>query len=94
MAGGRHLRSSVDQDIMIPLLARLLDTPTLPQLVVSLTPVGSYPEVMELRDSGEFMSAIASAGAYITASKHNAKGAKERLRHENERLLAPGPVLV
>lgn len=83
---------SVDHKTMIPLLARLFDSPTLPQLVVSLESLGSYTEVMQLRDSGDFAAAIAASGASIAETTLRKKGSKERQREENERLLKPRPI--
>ena len=77
---------------MIPLLARLFDSPTLPQLVISLDPLGSYNEIMQLRDSGDFAAAIAASGASIAETTYRKKGSKERQRVENERLLKPNPI--
>lgn len=71
-----------DHRTFIPLVARILGTDELPQLVLDGKPVGSYHEILELREKGEFASVLEDQGLLVTDAKKKKKGIKERERLE------------
>lgn len=83
-----------DQSTFIPLMARLLGTPELPQLLLQGKSLGSYHDVLALRDAGTFRSTLEASGAVsVRDAKKKKKGVKERERIENERVLGPAPIV-
>lgn len=83
-----------DAETLIPLLARLLGSPQLPQLVLGGTAAGSYKEAQKALDDKTFKQWIARSGADITEKKikKKPKYAKMAERAENERVLGPRPI--
>ncbi|WVQ78343.1 hypothetical protein IAT38_000428 [Cryptococcus sp. DSM 104549] len=83
-----------DHKVFTPLLARLLDTAELPQLLLQGKPLGSYAEVMALREAGTLREKLEEGGAVsVKVVKKKKKGVKERERIENERVLGPAPII-
>jgi hypothetical protein len=82
-----------DTSIFLPILARLLGTSALPQLLLQGKSLGSYHEVLEMRDSGSLGATLEASGAVsVRDAKKKKKGVKERERIENERILGPAPI--
>lgn len=71
-----------DHRTFIPLLARLLDSEQLPQLVLKGHSLGSYHEVLSLQDKGELTTALEQGGLVVREQKKKKKGVKERERIE------------
>ncbi|KAK8869737.1 hypothetical protein IAR55_000305 [Kwoniella newhampshirensis] len=83
-----------DHSIFIPVLARLLGTTDLPQLLLQGEALGSYHEVLKLRETGTLQSTLEESGAVtVREIKKKKKGVKERERLENERILGPAPIV-
>jgi hypothetical protein len=83
-----------DHLLFIPLLARIFGSDELPQLTLAGESLGSYHDVLELRDSGKLRTALEASGhVSIRDIKKKKKGAKERERLDNERVLAPKPII-
>lgn len=83
-----------DHLLITPLLARLFGTDELPQLVLAGSSLGSYHDILELRDAGKLRSTLEASGLVsIRDIKKKKKGAKERERLDNERVLAPKPIV-
>jgi hypothetical protein len=83
-----------DHLLFIPLISRLLGTTELPQLLLQGKSVGSYHEVLEMRDKGTFRETLESSGAVtVRDAKKKKKGVKEEQRVENERILGPNPII-
>jgi hypothetical protein len=82
-----------DHLLFTPLLARLFDSPELPQLALAGESLGSYHEILDLKDSGKLRSTLEASGLVsIREIKKKKKGSKERERLDNERVLAPKPI--
>jgi hypothetical protein len=82
-----------DASIFLPIIARLLDSSELPQLLLSGERLGSYHEVLELRESGKLVSTLEASGMVsVKDAKKKKKGVRERERMENERILGPAPI--
>lgn len=71
-----------DQSVFIPLLARLLDTEELPQLLLKGTSLGSYHDILALQDKGELAATLEAGGLVVRDQKKKKKGVKERERIE------------
>nr|XP_031862726.1 uncharacterized protein CI109_001738 [Kwoniella shandongensis]KAA5529798.1 hypothetical protein CI109_001738 [Kwoniella shandongensis] len=83
-----------DHSIFIPVLSRLLDTTDLPQLVLQGEPLGSYHDILDLREKGILQSTLEASGAMsVSQIKKKKKGGKEKERIENERILGPAPIV-
>ncbi|WVF72210.1 hypothetical protein IAT40_007022 [Kwoniella sp. CBS 6097] len=83
-----------DHSIMIPLLARLLGTSELPQLLLQGKSLGSYHDILDLRDQGVLKETFEGSGAVsMRQLKKKNKGLKEKERIENERILGPAPIV-
>ncbi|ORY27169.1 hypothetical protein BCR39DRAFT_538708 [Naematelia encephala] len=83
-----------DHGVFIPLLQRLLGTRELPQLLLQGHSLGSYHEVLEMREKGTLRQVLESSGAVsVRDAKKKKKGVRERERIENERILGPAPIL-
>jgi len=83
-----------DHATFIPLIARLIGTTELPQLLLQGKSLGSYHDVLALRDAGTARSTIEASGVVsMRDAKKKKKGAKERERIENERILGPAPIV-
>ncbi|WVQ98786.1 hypothetical protein IAU59_005917 [Kwoniella sp. CBS 9459] len=83
-----------DHSTMIPLLARLLGTSELPQLLLQGKSLGSYHDLLDLRDQGMLTEAFEESGAVsMRQLKKKKKGLKEKERIENERILGPAPII-
>lgn len=70
-----------DHEIFIPLLARLLGSDELPQLVLRGKSLGSYHDLLDMRDSGDLSGLLENGGLVVRDRKHK-KGTKEQERHE------------
>lgn len=83
-----------DAETLIPLLARLLGSSQLPQLVLGGNAAGSYKEAQQAVEDKTFKQLIARSGADITEKKlkKKPKYAKMAERAENERVLGPRPI--
>lgn len=82
-----------DHLLFIPLLARLFGDDELPQLALAGESLGTYHDVLEMRDSGKLRTALEASGLVsIRDIKKKKKGSKERERLDNERVLAPKPI--
>lgn len=84
-----------DHLLMTPLLARLFGGNTdLPQMTLAGESLGSYHDILEMKDSGKLRSTLEASGLVsIREIKKVKKGAKERERLDNERVLAPKPII-
>ena len=85
----------LDHHTFIPLMARLLGSSELPQLLLNGESLGSYHEVLDMRDAGKFRTTLEASGA-VSVQLRDAKkrkGVKERERIENERILGPAPIV-
>lgn len=82
-----------DRDIFIPVLQRLLDTTTLPQLLLNGRSLGTYRDIREMREDGTLKETLEAGGVAVTRRKAKAKRPKEKERLENERVLGPAPVV-
>ncbi|WVW83025.1 hypothetical protein I302_105041 [Kwoniella bestiolae CBS 10118] len=86
-----------DHQIFIPLLSRLLSTSEedLPQLVLKGNSLGSYHDILSLRDRGELKEIFENSGSIQIREnqKKKRKGLKEKERIENERILKPAPIV-
>lgn len=66
----------------------------LPQLTLAGQSLGSYHDILELQDAGKLRSTLEASGLVnIRDIKKIKKGAKERERLDNERVLAPKPIV-
>lgn len=82
-----------DHLIFMPLVSRLLGTQSLPQLVLEGKTLGSYHEILAMKEQGTLRKTLESTGAVaVTEIKKKKKGVKERERLENERILGPAPI--
>ena len=82
-----------DHATFIPLLARLLGTAELPQLLLQGKSLGSYHQILALRDDGTFSHTLELSGAVsVRDALKKKKGSKEKERIENERILGPAPI--
>ncbi|WWC89983.1 uncharacterized protein L201_004913 [Kwoniella dendrophila CBS 6074] len=86
-----------DSEIIIPLFSRLLDLgdkDELPQLVLQGKSLGSYHDILNLRDQGKLIEMF-EENEHISISqlKKKKKGLKEKERIENERILKPAPIV-
>ena len=70
-----------DHSVFVPLLARLLGTDQLPQLVLRGKIVGSYHELLGMQDSGELSGVLKERGLIVSSEKSK-KGIKEKERYE------------
>ena len=83
-----------DHLLFIPLLARLFGNSDLPQLTLAGDVIGSYHDVLEMKDAGTLRTKLEASGLVrIREIKKVKKGAKERERLDNERVLAPKPIV-
>jgi hypothetical protein len=83
-----------DHLLFIPLLSRLLNTTELPQLLVQGKSLGSYHDILEMKDKGTFRKTLEASGAVtVRDAKKKKKGIKEAQRMENERILGPKPIV-
>jgi hypothetical protein len=83
-----------DHLLFIPLLARLFGNSDLPQLTLAGDLVGSYHDVLEMKDAGTLRTKLEASGLVrIREIKKVKKGARERERLDNERVLAPKPII-
>lgn len=82
-----------DNEMLSPLLARLLGTKELPLLTLFGKSLGSYHDVLDLREKGELKAVLEEGGMSVKAAKKNKKTKKEREREENERILGPRPIV-
>ncbi|OCF41296.1 hypothetical protein I317_04867 [Kwoniella heveanensis CBS 569] len=83
-----------DHSTIIPLLARLIGTTELPQLLLQGKSIGSYHDILDLRDQGLLRETIEESGAVsMRQLKKKKKGLKEKERIENERILGPAPIV-
>ena len=83
-----------DHLLFIPLISRLLNTTELPQLLLKGKPLGSYHEILEMKDKGKLVKTLEDSNAIsIRAAKKKKKGVKEAIRLENERILGPQPIV-
>jgi len=71
-----------DHRFFIPLLARLLGTEELPQLVLKGESLGSFYDVMGLQERGQLTTTLEESGLAIQVQKKKKKGVKERERIE------------
>lgn len=83
-----------DHLLFLPVLARLLKTEELPQMLLLGESLGSYHDIIALKESGRLRETLESSGhVSIRDAKKKKKGVKERERLENERILGPEPVI-
>lgn len=83
-----------DHLLFIPLLARLLKTDELPQMLLLGQSLGSYHDILSLKKSGKLRETLENSGhVAIRDVKKKKKGVKERERLENERILGPAPIV-
>lgn len=83
-----------DHTVFSAILARLFGTDELPLLVLNGVSIGSYHKVLELREAGTLKARLeANNSVSVRNAKKKKKGVKERERLENERILAPKPVV-
>jgi hypothetical protein len=82
-----------DNAVLTPILARLLGTNELPLLTLFGKTLGSYHDVLEMREKGEFKSILESGGLSVRDAKKNKKRIKEMQREELERVLGPKPIV-
>lgn len=82
-----------DSGVFAPLLARLLGTNELPQLTLFGKSLGSYHDVLNLREKGKLKSTLEAGGLSVKAAKKNKKRVRETEREENERVLGPRPIV-
>ncbi|WRT67191.1 uncharacterized protein IL334_004157 [Kwoniella shivajii] len=83
-----------DHSTITPLLARLLDTQELPQLVLHGKSLGSYHDVLNLRDEGILREKLEESGSITVKDlKRKKKGSREKERIELERVLKPAPIV-
>lgn len=71
-----------DHRTFIPLLARLLGTEELPQLLLKGESLGSYHDVASLQGTGELAKTLEAGGLVVREQKKKKKGVKERERIE------------
>ena len=71
-----------DHRVFIPLLARVLGNYELPQLLLHGKPLGSYHELVELKEKGKFASILEDGNVLVQNVKKKKKGVKERERIE------------
>jgi hypothetical protein len=83
-----------DHELFIPVLARLLGTDDLPQLLLLGKSLGSYHAIQEMKDSGKLSETLEKSGAVtIRDAVLKKKGVKERERERMERVLGPAPIV-
>lgn len=82
-----------DNSVLSATLARLLGTNELPLLTLFGKNMGSYHDVLGLRDAGELKSVLEAGGLSVKPAKKNKKTVKEKQREENERILGPRPIV-
>ncbi|WWC61062.1 uncharacterized protein I303_103640 [Kwoniella dejecticola CBS 10117] len=84
-----------DHATIIPLFERLLDTSVLPQLVVQGKSLGSYHDILDMRDSGRLIDTLQENESISIQEivKKKKKGIREKERIENERILRPAPIV-
>ncbi|ORX39927.1 hypothetical protein BD324DRAFT_615560 [Kockovaella imperatae] len=80
-----------DHHVFVPLLQRLLDTPDLPQVLIRGQVIGSYHEILAMKDSETLVPTLEGYGLSVRDLKKR-KGVRERERVENERILGPAPI--
>ncbi|MGG6499450.1 UNVERIFIED_CONTAM: hypothetical protein NY603_41675, partial [Bacteroidetes bacterium 56_B9] len=70
------------------ILERIFGTKELPLLVLNGVSVGSYHDVLALREAGTIKSRLEANGSVsVRTVKKKKKGVRERERKENERIL-------
>ncbi|KAI5450082.1 hypothetical protein NCC49_003709 [Naganishia albida] len=85
-----------DEEIILALLQRLLGIKELPVLMLNGQSAGTWPQIQETADNGNFMKLIAtrsSAKIQEKKLKKRPKGVKDAERRENERILKPKPIV-
>ncbi|WVR05185.1 hypothetical protein IAU60_002197 [Kwoniella sp. DSM 27419] len=82
-----------DHATIIPLLARLLSTDELPQMLLLGHSLGSYHDILDLRDAGKLAETLEASGSVSMREVKKKKGIKEKERIENERILGPAPII-
>ena len=83
-----------DHHAFAGILARIFGTKELPLLVLNGVALGSYHDVLALREAGTLKSRLeANGGVSVRVAKKKKKGVKERERKENERILGPKPII-
>lgn len=83
-----------DNAIFGPLLERLIGSHELPQLILAGKSLGSYHDVLAMREKGTLKKTLEMGGSVsVRNAKKKKKGVKERERMENERVLGPKPIV-
>lgn len=84
----------MDYEQMVPLLARLLDTDVLPQVIVNGKAAGGHKDILQLQKDGQVKKYFSNLGIKIKDRKlkKKPKYAKDAERRENERILGPKPI--
>ena len=83
-----------DHLLFIPLISRLLGTSELPQLLLLGESLGSYHDILAMRDEDTFRKTLeASMAVSVRDAKRSKKGNRDRERAELEKLLGPNPIV-
>ncbi|KAJ9108709.1 hypothetical protein QFC21_000029 [Naganishia friedmannii] len=85
-----------DEEVLVGTLQRLLGIKELPVLILNGESAGPWAKIQEVADNGNFMKLIATkshAKIHEKKLKKRPKGVKDAERAENERILAPKPLV-
>jgi hypothetical protein len=84
-----------DAETLVPLLARLLDTDEMPQVIVMGEAAGGHKQLGQLQESGGVKEYFAGLGVEMKDKKMKKKPKyiKDAERREKERILGPKPIL-
>ena len=83
-----------DHHVFHGILSRLFGTQELPLLILNGVSVGTYHDVLALREAGTLKSRLEANGSVsLRNAKKKKKGVRERERKENERILGPKPIV-
>ena len=85
-----------DVDTLVPLLARLLDTDVIPQIIINGHAAADHPKLAALQGSGDVKEYFQDRGITLNDKKmkKKAKYIKDAERREKERILGPKPIAV
>ncbi|KAG7529688.1 hypothetical protein FFLO_05494 [Filobasidium floriforme] len=84
-----------DAETLVPLLARLLDTDEMPQVIVMGEAAGGHKQLGQLQESGGVKEYFAGLGVEMKDKKMKKKPKyiKDAERREKERILGPKPIM-
>jgi hypothetical protein len=84
-----------DAETLVPLLARLLDTDEMPQVIVMGEAAGGHKQLGQLQEAGGVKEYFAGLGVEMKDKKMKKKPKyiKDAERREKERILGPKPIM-